>query len=107
MTSVQGEWSEENKTRRLTISQYVTDQLAIAVDRGLIEAIDASRVVERIMAEERFVSTPSREAIRRMLGTIPNLRTITRDETGREIPADLNRDAALSAIMRSNEPMSM
>ena len=29
MTSVQGEWSEENKTRRLTISQYVTDQLAI------------------------------------------------------------------------------
>ena len=32
MTSVQGEWSEENKTRRLTIAQYVTDQLAIAVD---------------------------------------------------------------------------
>lgn len=42
-----------------------------------------------------------------MLGTIDELKTLTRDEKGVEIAASLTQESALNAISRSKKTMDM
>jgi len=102
------DWTEANKTRRLVMAQYITDSAARRVDTGEITNIQASNIVERLLAQQKFESKPGRDSISRMVkNTFADIKAITRNEQGQELAASFNSGAAINAIVRSNEPMSM
>jgi len=102
------DWTEENKTRRLALTQYITDRASRLVDSWAINNIQASKIIEELLAQEKFESAPWREAVSRMVrNTIDDINALTRNETGQEVASNFSANAAINAIMNSSEPMSM
>lgn len=102
------DWTEENKTQRFSMAQYVTDRASRMVDAGTLANTQASTIVLGVLAQEKFESKPGREAISRMVNnTVDDINALSRNEAGQEIGSSFSASEAINAIVRSNEPMSM
>jgi predicted RNA methylase len=90
------------------MAQYVTDKASRMVDAGTISNEQASQIMLGVLAQEKFESKPGRDAIARMVNnTINDINALTRNEVGQEVASSFSASAAINAIARSNEPMSM
>ena len=101
-------WLAENMNERRVISQFITAKAATMVDEWIITALQASQITEALLSVQNYPEGgPNRDQISRMLGTISELRRLTRDEQWVEIAANLDQQWALNAIVRSSNSMSM
>lgn len=88
-----GDWTTENKTRRLAMAQYITD--ALDADSS-IDAATTSMILERVLAQEKFESHPNKEQIKKMV-----------TKTVMNIPGNITESWVVDALMLKGSRLDM